>query len=479
MLFSSTTFMFVFLPIVLAVYFITPKKIRNLVLLLASLIFYAWGEPKYILVMLITILVNYILAIVCDWCRRTGREKGAKAALVGSVVFSIGMLAFFKYSNFFIENYNHTIGGLSGTSLPVLSIALPLGISFYTFQTLSYTIDVYRGEVKVQKNFLDLATYVCLFPQLIAGPIVRYQTVAEELKERKESVAEFAGGVRRFVIGFGKKVLLANTAGSIFEMAGSMPDSEATVGLYWLSAIAYTFQIYFDFSGYSDMAIGLGKMFGFHFLENFDYPYISKSITEFWRRWHMSLSTWFRDYIYIPLGGNRKGQARTYLNIFIVWFLTGFWHGASWNFIIWGLYFSILLMLEKAGFLKLLQKLPAALQHIYALFFINLSWVIFSYDNLSMLGTVLKRMFGLDGIPLWSSNTGYVWLSYLVVLLIMGIAATPYPKRWLQWLAGRISDKILPVVTVLAEVIGILLIMLMATGSLASDAFNPFLYFRF
>lgn len=479
MLFSSTTFMFVFLPIVLAVYFITPKKIRNLVLLLASLIFYAWGEPKYILVMLITILVNYILALVCDRCRRTGREKGAKAALVGSIVFSIGMLAFFKYSNFFIENYNHTIGGLSGTSLPVLSIALPLGISFYTFQTLSYTIDVYRGEVKVQKNFLDLATYVCLFPQLIAGPIVRYQTVAEELKERKESVAEFADGVRRFVIGFGKKVLLANTAGSIFEMAGSMSDSEATVGLYWLSAIAYTFQIYFDFSGYSDMAIGLGKMFGFHFLENFDYPYISKSITEFWRRWHMSLSTWFRDYIYIPLGGNCKGQARTYLNIFIVWLLTGFWHGASWNFIIWGLYFSILLMLEKAGFLKLLQKLPAALQHIYALFFINLSWVIFSYDNLSMLGTVLKRMFGLDGIPLWSSNTGYYWLSYLVVLLIMGIAATPYPKRWLQWLAGRISDKILPVVTVLAEVIGILLIMLMATGSLASDAFNPFLYFRF
>ena len=479
MLFSSTTFLFVFLPIVLAVYFITPRKLKNLVLLIASLIFYAWGEPKYILVMLATILVNYVLAIVCENCQKTGKIKGAKAAVTGSIVFSIGMLAFFKYSNFFLDNYNHTIGAVSGTKLPLLEIALPLGISFYTFQTLSYTIDVYRKEVKAQRNPLHLATYVCLFPQLIAGPIVRYQTVAEELEDRKESVPEFADGVRRFVIGFGKTVLLANTAGSVFDLVGNMPDAQVTVGLYWLSAIAFTFQIYFDFSGYSDMAIGLGKMFGFHFLENFNYPYISKSITDFWRRWHMSLSTWFRDYIYIPLGGNRKGKVRTYLNLFLVWFLTGFWHGAAWNFILWGLYFFVLLMIEKAGFGKILEKLPAAVQHLYALFFINLSWVIFSYDDLSKLGIVIKRMFGFGGIPVWNSGTGYYWLSYLVVFLIMGIAATPYPKQLVKKCAGRIPEKARTVVVSVAELLGILLVMLMATGSLASDAFNPFLYFRF
>lgn len=479
MLFSSTTFLFIFLPVVLAVYFICPRRFRNLILLIGSLLFYAWGEPRYILVMLATILVNYILALVCASCKEKGKDTGAKAAVIGSVVFSIGMLAFFKYSNFFLSNLNGSLGKAAGFSIPLLNIALPLGISFYTFQTLSYTIDVYRGIVKPQKNILNLAAYVCLFPQLIAGPIVRYQTVAGELEERRESFAAFGSGVRRFVTGLGKKVLLANTAGSIFHMIGGMGDSQLSVGLYWIASIAFTFQIYFDFSGYSDMAIGLGRMFGFQFLENFDYPYISKSITEFWRRWHMSLSSWFRDYIYIPLGGNRKGKVRTIVNLFIVWFLTGFWHGASWNFIIWGLYFFVLLMIEKAGLLKRLDKMPAAVGHIYTLFLVNISWVIFSYDTLDALGMVFKRMFGFGGLPVWNTTATYVLLSYLLIFLIMAFAATPLPKK----LAGRLG-RVLPerqkeIMSVAGEALGLALLLVLATSCLASDAFNPFLYFRF
>ncbi|MBO5238066.1 MAG: MBOAT family protein [Lachnospiraceae bacterium] len=479
MLFSSTTFLFVFLPVVLAVYFICPKKLRNVVLLISSLLFYAWGEPRYILVMLATILVNYILALVCASCKEKGKDKGAKAAVIGTIVFSIGMLAFFKYSNFFLTNFNGSIGKLAGVSLPLLKVALPLGISFYTFQTLSYTIDVYRGEVKPQKNILNLATYVCLFPQLIAGPIVRYQTVAKELEERQESVSQFGEGVRRFVVGLGKKVLLANTAGSVFDAIGAMGDSQVSVALYWLASIAFTFQIYFDFSGYSDMAIGLGKMFGFTFLENFNYPYISKSITEFWRRWHISLSTWFKDYIYIPLGGNRKGKVRTYLNLFLVWLLTGFWHGAAWNFILWGLYFFVLLMIEKAGLKKLLEKAPSFISHCYALFFINFSWVIFSYDSMDTLGMVCKRMFGFGGIPFWNSTSTYYLLSYLAVFLIMAIAATPFPKKCVAWIGERLPERGKTVLGIVAECAGLLVVLFLATSCLASDAFNPFLYFRF
>ncbi|MBP3506561.1 MAG: MBOAT family protein [Lachnospiraceae bacterium] len=479
MLFSSTTFLFVFLPVVLAVYFICPKKLRNVVLLISSLLFYAWGEPRYILVMLATILVNYILALVCASCKEKGKDKGAKAAVIGTIVFSIGMLAFFKYSNFFLTNFNGSIGKLAGISLPLLKVALPLGISFYTFQTLSYTIDVYRGEVKPQKNILNLATYVCLFPQLIAGPIVRYQTVAKELEERQESVSQFGEGVRRFVVGLGKKVLLANTAGSVFDAIGGMGDSQVSVALYWLASVAFTFQIYFDFSGYSDMAIGLGKMFGFTFLENFNYPYISKSITEFWRRWHISLSTWFKDYIYIPLGGNRKGKVRTYLNLFLVWLLTGFWHGAAWNFILWGLYFFVLLMIEKAGLKKLLEKAPSFISHCYALFFINFSWVIFSYDSMDTLGMVCKRMFGFGGIPFWNSTSTYYLLSYLAIFLIMAIAATPFPKKCVAWIGERLPERGKTVLGIVAECAGLLVVLFLATSCLASDAFNPFLYFRF
>ena len=479
MLFSTTTFLFVFLPIVLGLYFLCPKRFRNIILLVASLVFYAWGEIRYLLVMLATILVNYILAILCGRCKEKGNQRGAKAAVIGTILFSIGMLAYFKYSNFFLTNLNGTVGKLAGFSVPLLKLALPLGISFYTFQTLSYTIDVYRGEVKYQKNILTLATYVCLFPQLIAGPIVRYQTVEGELQNRRESIDQFAEGIRRFVIGLGKKVLLANTAGSVFDLVGGMGDSQVTVGLYWLSSIAFTFQIYFDFSGYSDMAIGLGRMFGFRFLENFDYPYQSVSITDFWRRWHMSLSSWFRDYIYIPLGGNRKGTGRMILNMLIVWFLTGFWHGAAWNFILWGLYFFIILAIEKLGWSKILARLPKAVQHIYALFLINLSWVIFSYDSLEQLGTVLKRMFGMGGIPLWSSGTSYYVLAYLAMFLIMAVASTELPKRLIHRIGERIPVSARGTVQIIAEVAGILVVLLLSTSHLASDAFNPFLYFRF
>lgn len=479
MLFSSTTFLFIFLPIVLAVYFICPRKARNVVLLFASLYFYAWGEPRYILVMLVTILVNYSLALVCASCREHENERGAKAAVLGTIIFSIGMLAFFKYSNFFLENFNGSIGAWTGIRISLLKLTLPLGISFYTFQTLSYTIDVYRGKVKPQKNILNLATYVCLFPQLIAGPIVRYETVAKELENRQESISQFGEGIRRFVVGFGKKVLLANTAGSVFHMIGDMGDGQVTVALYWLASIAYTFQIYFDFSGYSDMAIGLGNMFGFHFLENFNYPYTSGSITEFWRKWHMSLSSWFRDYIYIPLGGSRKGRVRTYLNIFLVWFLTGFWHGAAWNFILWGVYFFVLLVIEKAGFLKVLEKAPKVLSRLYTLFLINISWVIFSYDDMSTLGMVFKRMFGFGGIPFWNSSSTYYILSYLLLFLIMAVAATPYPKTWIRWLGAKIPEGRREIVALVSEVLGILAVLYFATSSLASDAFNPFLYFRF
>ena len=479
MLFSSTTFLFVFLPIVLAIYFICPKRFRNLVLLISSLIFYAWGEIKYLLVMLVTILVNYLLALVCAACKERKQERGARAAVIGTVIFSIGMLAFFKYSNFFLENINHTIGQMGGFRLSLLNIALPLGISFYTFQTLSYTIDVYRGEVKPQKNILTLATYVCLFPQLIAGPIVRYQTVAGELEHRQESTEQFGEGIRRFITGLGKKVLLANTAGSVFEMIQAMGDSQITVGLCWMASIAYSFQIYFDFSGYSDMAIGLGKMFGFQFLENFNYPYISRNITEFWRRWHISLSSWFRDYIYIPLGGSRKGKARTYCNLLIVWLLTGFWHGAAWNFVIWGLYFYVILMLEKNVLLKVWDKIPRVFQHLYSLFLINLSWVIFAHDSIGELGLVLTRMFGFGGIAIWSSGTTYYTLSYLVLFLIMAVASTPLLSKLLDSGKKKIPERAGKILGITAEVIGLVFVFILATSSLASDAFNPFLYFRF
>ena len=379
MVFSSTTFLLAFLPLVGILYFICPKKLRNALLLVFSLLFYGWGEPKYILIMLFSTVFDYCNGLAIGHFRTAGKPKGAKAVLVVSVVGNLSILGFFKYTDFAITNLN----GLLGTAVPALGLLLPIGISFYTFQTMSYTIDVYRGVVLPQRNIIDFSAYVTLFPQLIAGPIVQYKTVAADLENRsRESLADASAGMQRFVIGLGKKVLLANQMGAVWEEIAAM--SAPSVVTAWLGALAFTFQIYFDFSGYSDMAIGMGQMLGFHFPENFDYPYTAASVTEFWRRWHISLTTWFREYLYIPLGGSRKGTWRTVRNIFLVWFCTGFWHGASWNFILWGLHFFAWLMLEKYLLRDFLQKLPSWLRHFYTLVVVFVGWGVFAMENLTV-----------------------------------------------------------------------------------------------
>ena len=390
MLFSSIPFLYYFLPLVLAVYFLTPARFRNAVLLLASLIFYAWGEPKYVLLMLASILSGYGFGLLQE---RYRGQKGAKLVCGLSVAVSLSFLLYFKYADFFLENFN----AATGLGVPLLRIALPIGISFYTFQIISYTVDVYRGE-PAQKNLIHLAAYVAMFPQLIAGPIVRYSDIAQQLEHRSHSTALAAEGVRRFLIGLGKKILIANQLGELCSVFRA--SDEKSVLFYWLYAVAFALHIYFDFSGYSDMAIGLGKVFGFHFLENFNYPYISASITEFWRRWHISLGTWFRDYVYIPLGGNRVGRARQLLNILVVWMLTGFWHGAAWNFVVWGLMFAVLLIMEKLWLLKPLSKCRP-LAHLYVVFFVVISFVIFNAEN---MGQALSDIGGLFGAGLLSAQ---------------------------------------------------------------------------
>lgn len=493
MLFSSITFLFAFLPLVLVCYYVSPRKIRNLILLIFSLLFYAWGEPKYILVMSVSILVGYLSGLLTEKLLRQEKRKAARAAMLLSVAVNLGILLFFKYSNFFISNINHVFG----TEMKLLEIALPLGISFYTFQILSYSVDVYRGEVRAQKNLIHLAAYITLFPQLIAGPIVRYQTVAEQLTERKESFDHFGEGAKRFVTGLGKKVLLANTIGEVFSQLSVLPPDQNSVVLSWLCSFAFTFQIYFDFSGYSDMAIGLGRMFGFEFLENFNYPYISKSITEFWRRWHISLSTWFRDYVYIPLGGNRRGKLRTLFNIFLVWLLTGFWHGAAWNFIVWGLYYFLLLMIEKNGFKKILDKAPGILSRVYTLFFVNLGWVIFAYDDMKNLSQAVKNMFGFGNLAFINDTTWFYLISYGILFVLAAAGSTTLParlgKRVLSFIAGvkengenkeeeAEGEKGMTGRETTATVIMLLFlfgVMTLSVAGLASDAFNPFLYFRF
>ncbi len=471
MLFSSITFLFAFLALVLILYFIVPRKLKNLVLLIFSLVFYAWGEAVYVLLMLASIIVAYITGIFADRQRKNASKKGALFSMIFAIVWNMGLLFFFKYTDFFISNAN----SIFGWNIKLLGLSLPIGISFYSFQTLSYVIDVYRGEVRAQKNIINLATYVTLFPQLIAGPIVRYQTIAEQLETRKESFDQFAAGVKRFAIGLGKKVLLANNIGFLFSEISGTPHSQMSVTASWLGILAYTFQIYFDFSGYSDMAIGLGKMFGFDFLENFEYPYISRSITEFWRRWHISLSTWFRDYVYIPLGGNRKGKARQCFNIMVVWFLTGFWHGANWNFMIWGVYFGVILLAEKLLWGNALKRLPAVLQHIYALILIIIGWGIFAFEDSAQLLDNFKNMFFAGGLPLINQQS-LMWLAqYAVTFVILIIASTPLSKKAgqrLETAIPRIYGWILEPLTV----IGLLVI---STAYLASNSFNPFLYFRF
>ena len=471
MLFSSITFLFAFLALVLILYFIVPRRLKNPVLLIFSLVFYAWGEAVYIILMLASIAVAYVTGIFADRKRKNASQKGALIALLFAIIWNMGLLVFFKYTDFFISNVN----SMFGFSVKLLGLTLPIGISFYSFQTLSYVIDVYRGEVRAQKNIITLGTYVTLFPQLIAGPIVRYQTIEDQLNYRKESVEQFADGVKRFAIGLGKKVILANNIGFLFSEISGTPQSELSVTASWLGILAYTFQIYFDFSGYSDMAIGLGKMFGFDFLENFNYPYISKSITEFWRRWHISLSTWFRDYVYIPLGGNRKGKLRQCFNIMLVWFLTGFWHGANWNFMMWGVYFGVILLAEKLFLGKALERLPKFLQHIYALIFILIGWGIFAFEDTTQLIGNFKNMFFAGGLPLINEKA-VAWLGqYAVTFVILIIASTPLFKKLGEKLTVK-APKLYGWVLEPAAVVGLLIV---STAYLASNSFNPFLYFRF
>lgn len=474
MVFSSLLFMFRFLPVVLVLYFAAPRKARNLILFVFSLFFYAWGEPKYVFLMLFSITMDYTVGRLISKFKEQGKLKKAKLALVFSVTVNLGILAFFKYADFIIGSVN----GALGVSLPMLGVPLPIGISFFTFQTMSYTVDVYRGATKVQRNWINYGTYVSMFPQLIAGPIVQYKTIAEQMMQRKrESADDFAYGVQRFMAGVGKKVLLANNIGILCDTVMAMPMESVPLATAWLGAAAYTFQIYFDFSGYSDMAIGLGKMFGFHFLENFEHPYVAKSITEFWRRWHISLSSWFREYVYIPLGGNRKGMAKQVRNIFVVWMLTGIWHGASWNYVLWGLYYGCFLVLEKFVIGKWVKKLPGILQNLYTLLVVVFGWVIFKCEDLALCGSYLKAMFGGYGAGIFNAETIYLLYNYAALLVILVLGCTTLPKRWGEGLLTRFREGG-AVQTILrcAFCAGIFVI---SVAYLVDATYNPFLYFRF
>ena len=466
MVFSSIIFLFIYLTAVIAIYSVTPLRWRNAMLLFANLIFYGWGEPKLIILMVVSTLVNYIGGLVIEKNRE--RERVAKGALIASVVISLGLLAFFKYTDFAIENLR-LLPFLS--FLEPLKVTLPIGISFYTFQTMSYTIDVYRGDVAAQKSIVKFGTYVSFFAQLIAGPIVRYQDIADQMDDRRRNLAQFASGVQRFVIGFAKKILLANTVGELWNMAAATPAAQMTTLGAWIGMLAFSFQIYFDFAGYSDMAIGLGRMFSFEFLENFNYPYISQSVTEFWRRWHISLGTWFREYVYIPLGGNRHGIWKQLRNILIVWALTGIWHGASWNFALWGLYYAALLMLEKLFLLRVLGKTPRVVRHIYTLLAVVVGWTLFANTDLSACLQMLGAMFGFAQGGLVAAGDLYVLRNAAVLLLIAAIASTPLMAKGFGRLPEKGRDVLLPLL-----IAGGLLI---SVAYLVNATYNPFLYFRF
>lgn len=448
MLFSSISFLYYFLPCVLILYHIVPAKLKNGALLLASLIFYAWGEPKYVFLMMVLILFNYFAGIFTEKYGKTGRGK---AVLWGALAVNVGTLCFFKFSD----------------------VAWPIGISFYTFQLISYLVDVYRQTAPAQKNLVNLGTYVTMFPQLIAGPIVRYVDIEKQLRERSTDFLKTLEGAGRFLTGLAKKILISNALGELCEIFKG--SDEKSVLFFWVYAISYTLQIYFDFSGYSDMAIGLGKIFGFHFLENFNYPYISKSITEFWRRWHMSLGTWFRDYVYIPLGGNRVTKPRWFFNIFVVWLLTGLWHGGAWNFVVWGLLFAVLLVIEKQWLLKKLEKLQV-LNHLYVLFFVVISFVIFNAANMREAGIYLAGMFGFGGVPLVSAEGRYYLKSYGALIVMAMIGATPIIKNAAKRFSeGTLGKKLTPWL----YPVFLLTLLAVCTSYLIDSSFNPFLYFRF
>ena len=470
MVFSSLIFLFAYLPLTLAVYYVVPRKWRNVVLFVLSLLFYGWGEPVYIALMLVSITVAYVGGLFIEKYRHTSPAK-CKAAMIISLALNLAFLLFFKYFNFTMETLA-LIPFLSGIAKPIEGLSLPIGISFYTFQIMSYTIDLYRRETEVQKNYVAFGTYVTLFPQLIAGPIVRYRDVDDQLIGRRETLAAFAAGVRRFCVGLAKKVLLGDGAAAAFAYFSAAAGFEHTVLGAWMTVLCYTLHIYYDFSGYSDMAIGLGKMFGFDFPENFDYPYISKSITEFWHRWHITLSTWFREYVYIPLGGNRHGKARQYLNLAAVWLLTGLWHGASWNFVLWGVYFLVILVIEKAFLLKVLDKIPRVFSHLYAVLLIGIGWIIFAFPNLGEGWSIFSGMFGAGTVAFATPVVLYEALRYLPLLVICIIGATPLPKRLFE----KIQDK--PAVSYAVPFV-CALILVLCTAYLVDSTFSPFLYYIF
>ena len=472
MIFSSLLFLFRFLPIVLLLYYAVPKKLRNLVLLLVSLVFYAWGEPVYVVLMIVSILISWSGGLAVDHFLRAGNEKGARISLGVSVAAGLSLLGFFKYADFVLR----TINQAAGSDIPLLRLALPIGISFYTFQTISYIIDVYRGTASVQTNIISYGAYVTMFPQLIAGPIVQYKTIDRQLRSRHESSEEFADGVMRFMIGLGKKVLLANNAGVLWDSIRVMDTGNLPVLTAWIGIAAYTFQIYFDFSGYSDMAIGLGHMFGFRFLENFDHPYLSKSATEFWRRWHISLGTWFREYVYIPLGGNRVGRFGLIRNTMIVWLLTGIWHGADWNFMLWGLYYGILLMLEKLVYGRALEKLPSVLRHVYCMFVVMIGWYLFSFNEISGGYGYLAALFGGGG-RFMDRGSIYQLYSNAVLLIILIIGSTTLPIRAASAVLKKVRRS--NTATVVLRGAFTVCVFMLSVAYLVSASYNPFLYFRF
>ena len=462
MVFSSLLFLFRFLPITFLIYYLVPFRAKNTVLFLASLFFYTWGETKFFPIMLISIGINYVAGLLME--RYDHNEKARKACFWVAFLVTLGFLLFFKYTNFFLSNIN----ALLGLSLPLLDSAefhLPLGISFYTFQILAYTMDVYRHKIKVEHNLIDFGAFVVLFPQLIAGPIVLYSDISRELKSRKITLAQIDEGVGLFIMGLASKILLADTIGALWTEVQTLGFSQVSTPLAWMGIIAYSFQIYFDFSGYSLMAIGLGRMLGFFFPQNFNYPYISKSITEFWRRWHITLSSWFRDYVYIPLGGNRVKKSRQFFNIFVVWFLTGFWHGAAWNFIFWGLYFFVLLMIEKSFLLKHLEK-SKVLSHIYLIFFIIISWGIFALSDLSQMGALFSRMFSLHGGTDWM----YYLRDYVAMFVLCILASTPFFKKLADSAAGK--NRVVRTVFLAG-------VLVVCVAFMVDSTYSPFLYFNF
>lgn len=470
MLFSSITFLFVFLPVTVILYYIVPEKLKNIVMLIASLFFYAWGEPVYVILMILSIILNYFCGL--DISGKQDEPVKAKRSLIFAVTVNLLILGFFKYYGFLME----TINAVLPTDIPYRELSLPIGISFYTFQALSYIIDVYRKEVKPQKNILYFALYISMFPQLIAGPIVRYIDVEEQLKKRSLNISKFGQGTMFFIRGLAKKVILANATGAIYEQVAGMQTGQFSMLTAWVGCIAYAFQIYFDFSGYSDMAVGLGKMFGFEFRRNFNYPYISKNITEFWRRWHISLGTWFREYLYIPLGGNRCDPSRHIFNLLVVWFLTGLWHGAAWNFVAWGLYYGILLILEKYVWGERIKSLPTAIQHIYAFVLVLIGWVFFASENLGEAFAYLGVMFGIGASAIADKQAVFLILTHWLLFVLCILGSSARGMTLLQAVPGMVQSGRVKKITVCVIYIGMFLISM---AFLVTDTFNPFLYFRF